>query len=1008
MSKSRINHNYKLDNLQSILIFFGLFGLGITLPLLDLYGQNPEIFIANRSSSAQIVTFALIVALLPTAAMGVIWWLNRAMNHRAGEITELMGVSIAGFFVTSSLLRHAMASTNLSLAIAVLAAVWLGLYGRRRGIVRTWLSYLAFIPLISLVYFLAFSDSAELLWKEDAEAEKYASIANPISVVFLVLDELPLASLLREDGQINDSLFPNFARVAESSYWFRNFATNSVNTAESVPIMLSGVIKEGTKPTSADHPNTLFTLLGESHAMYVRESVTSLCPDSICKPGQDEKSDLGEPKRTDGSLRLLLDDALIVYGHLALPPLLRNRLPSIEGRWGGFLGQLEVSDERDSHAAGVDLPPAPARGRPRWINDFLAAMGRLASSKSPSLHYTHLMAPHIPWRVNPTGTIYEAPDYDRSIVAGLRNGYWPKDQAMPTQGLQRHLAQLGAVDKLLGYYVDELQRTGFWNKALVIITSDHGASFKAGSHRRDVRGDGADALYRVPLIIHLPGQDDGVIKDEAAFSVDILPTIIDVLGVTVDWPLMGRSLLGKLPAIRTHDYDHFIGRRVALDMRLEALMREVAHNYTLIPDTSSWESIAAVGPHRQMLGKSLAELGSIGDESIFLVFDRIDEDFTIDERSGEVPTFIRGRVSMHTESKTNHFLIAVNGVVAGAGTTSGNNHDAFYFYGYVPESAYRRGKNSVELIVLSDKGDWRHSISGHTVSNTSLLTIATPLLSPVYPDPGVGFKAPPFNPVNSEPPAIWKEFPLSMDGLRLKLQPPPHEFSFGARYIYVPITADLTCDVKVLIGSDDTLEVWYEGEIVLEHKSPRPARLGDNQVLLRLKPGVNHLYFRVDNRGGAWRLVTKMNPCSISGSTISQSSTPKFSSALLSPVFSHPEGGFKAPPFIPPNGAPPAYWHETRASTEGLLDLNLRPSRRATRYIYAPIISEEAREVELLIGSDDTLEVWFEEEDKFELGSHQLRLHLKPGVNHLYFRVDNRGGAWQLIAVMKPSRNSQR
>ena len=42
---------------------FGLFGLGIAQPLLDLYGSNPEVFIANRSSTAQIVGFALVVTL---------------------------------------------------------------------------------------------------------------------------------------------------------------------------------------------------------------------------------------------------------------------------------------------------------------------------------------------------------------------------------------------------------------------------------------------------------------------------------------------------------------------------------------------------------------------------------------------------------------------------------------------------------------------------------------------------------------------------------------------------------------------------------------------------------------------------------------------------------------------------------------------------------------------------------------------------------------------------------
>jgi len=997
-------HHFRLVNILPVLIFFGLFGMGITLPVLELYGHNPEVFIANRSSSAQIVVFALIVAFLPAAVMGVIWCLARAINLRAGEIMELLGISIAGFFVSASLLRYVMESTNLSLAIAIPVGILLGLYGRHQGIVRNWLSYLIIVPVISLISFLVFSDSAGLLWQKDAEAVENANIANPISVVLLVLDELPLSSLLREDGQINDSLFPNFARVAESSYWFRNFATNSVKTADSIPILLSGVITEDAKPTSADHLKTLFTLLGQSHAMYVRESVTSLCPDSICTEDLGGNAGTPELKRTDGSLHLLLTDALVVYGHLAMPPLVRNRLPSIGGRWGGFIGQLDISSERDNHPSSVTLPPAPKTGRPAWINDFLAAKDRFATSVTPSLHYTHIMAPHIPWRVNPSATVYSAPDYYTTIVAGLNNGYWPQSPAMPTQGLQRHLAQLGALDKLLGYYVEELQRTGFWNEALVIITSDHGASFKPGSHRRDTMGGGIDALYRVPLFIHLPGQDFMVVRDEATFSIDVLPTIIDVLEVAIDWPLTGLSLLGELPAMRAHVYDHFAGKREALDMRLESLMKEVEHNYSLIPDTSSWESIAAVGPYRELVGKNLIELGSVGNESIFVVFDLLHDDLMVDEHTGEVLTFFKGRVSAPPDYKTDDFLVAVNGIIAGAGTTLNRESDTFDFYGYVPESAFWKGRNTVELVFASEDGFWHHSITASAASRTSGPRFSNPVLSPVFADSGDGTKPPPFKPANSAPTAYWLEKRLATDGQNLYLHPSQDEITFAARYIYIPIIAEEARDVDVLIGSDDTLEVWFEEKKILEHLTPRAAKLGDNQVRLRLRPGVNHLYFRIDNKGGAWRLITKITPYSSSASENSESKVPEFATAFLSPVFPYPDEGFKAPPFDPSDGVPPSGWQETILSTDGLLDLNLRPLPGATRYVYVPISVGEPQDVEVLIGSDDVLEVWFEGRKIPEHASRQLLLQLKPGANHLYFRVDNHGGAWRLIAKMRPFR----
>jgi hypothetical protein len=715
-----MNHRLKLVNIQPILIFFGLFGMGITLPILDLYGQNPEVFIANRSSSAQIVAFALIIVLAPAALLGGLWWIGRAVNDRIGAIVEVGGIAIAGFFVVSSLLRYVMELVNLSLVIAILASVLLGLFGRRQGVVRDWLSYLAFIPVLSLVSFLFFSSSAGLLWQEDAEAEENASIANPIPVIMLVLDEFPVTSLLNETGVVSDPLFPNFARLAESSIWFRNFATNSIATTDSIPIILSGILNEGAKPTSSDHPKTLFTLLGESYEMNVSESVTSLCPDSICKADSEMDTKGARVERTDGSLRLLLNDVQVVYAHLAMPPLVRDRFPSIDGRWGNFHGFAESSAGRDDTFADMGLPPVPEGGRPAWINKFLAAIDRFATSNTRSLHYTHLMAPHIPWKANPSGTVYMPPEQTSTLVAGVENGYWIHRPALAIQGFQRHLSQLGALDLLLGHYIDELQRTGFWDSALVIITADHGASFSPGSHRRWVKSDNVDALYRAPLFIHLPGQDQAVIRDEPAFSIDILPTIISVLGITVDWTLGGLSLLEKLPPERRHDFDHFTGKRIALDMQLEKLWEEIEKNHSLIPDASSWDAVAAVGPYRKKVGKSLDELGVIADSAISVSFDGFENDVVVDKQTGEIPTLLKGRARIPAKYVTSDVLIAVNGWVRGAGYAIRDNDDTFDFSAYVPESAFKQGRNRVDLVLPSETGQWFHSFAGK-VSKTPLL-----------------------------------------------------------------------------------------------------------------------------------------------------------------------------------------------------------------------------------------------------------------------------------------------
>jgi len=707
-----------MSSIRPLLIFFGLFGLGITLPILDLYGQNPEIFIANRSDAAQVLTFVLIIAFAPTIVVGAVWLISRMINPRAGKFVEMLGISVAGFFVASSLLRYMLAASNASLAIAIIAAVVLGYFGRRQGAMRDWLTVLVFVPVVSLISFLGFSDSSGLIWDEDAEAAANVRIKSPAPVVVLVLDELPLMSLLREDGQVNRALFPNFAKMVNSSKWFRNYASNSIATTDSIPIILSGVLNEGAKPKSKDHPNTLFTLLGESYEMHVSESVTSLCPDSICKADQDDETETYRLSQTDGSLQLLLDDARIVYGHLAMPPFIRDQLPAIGGRWGRFLDGDSSSEAPEHRVSGLKLPPIPKGGRPGWINKFIAGIDQFATSKAQSLHYIHLVAPHIPWKLNPSGTVYEIPEQTNTTVLGILDGFWVNAPAIPTQGYQRHLSQLGSLDMLMGYFLDELKYSGLWGRALVIVTADHGISFEPGSHRRWVDGKNANSLYRVPFFMHLPGQQTGEIIDEPAFSIDIMPTIIDFLEIAVDWPLLGISLLGEIPSERTHVYDHFSGKQVSLEMHLDDLWVEISKNYKLIPSTSDWESIAAVGPYREAVGKTIIELGAVTDGAIVASFDGFKTGVKVDKQSGIVPTLLTGRVSIPAGYVTSDLLIAVNGKVQGAGQSIRENGNTFAFSAYVPESALKPGQNRVELLLVSETGKWHHSTAGSVAKTT--------------------------------------------------------------------------------------------------------------------------------------------------------------------------------------------------------------------------------------------------------------------------------------------------
>ena len=108
---------------------------------------------------------------------------------------------------------------------------------------------------------------------------------------------------------------------------------------------------------------------------------------------------------------------------------------------------------------------------------------------------------------------------------------------------QRHLLQVGFVDRLIGRLVDHLKEQGIYDEALLILTSDHGASYREGSPRRTFRKENAADIVLIPLFVKVPGQESGVIRDRPVETVDILPTIASLLSIDMPFEVDGQSLI---------------------------------------------------------------------------------------------------------------------------------------------------------------------------------------------------------------------------------------------------------------------------------------------------------------------------------------------------------------------------------------------------------------------------------------------------------------------------------
>ena len=76
-------------------------------------------------------------------------------------------------------------------------------------------------------------------------------------------------------------------------------------------------------------------------------------------------------------------------------------------------------------------------------------------------------------------------------------------------------------------------------------------------------------------------------------------------------------------------------------------------------------------------------------------------------------------------------------------------------------------------------------------------------------------------------------------------------------YIRASLEAQSDCTIHLVLGSDDGLSIFANGERILARDVMRGCNLGDDQVDVKLKKGVNKLLFRVTQFGGGYALAVK-------------------------------------------------------------------------------------------------------------------------------------------------------
>lgn len=261
----------------------------------------------------------------------------------------------------------------------------------------------------------------------------------------------------------------------------------------------------------------------------------------------------------------------------------RQLLPEHQKAWLSWLAARGIDSSpgfpdihRPADESAPEISPAvPAYSKDETPAAFLTGefLRWLSEQDEGEPWFAHVsfLSPHPPFIVpDPFNTMYdpaEGPAYARaenrqaeaashpflayhlahhqkksSFIPGASGnvGDWSEDEFRKIRAL--YYGMISEVDSQLGRIWQGIKAAGSWDDTIVILTSDHAEMM--GDHFMLGKGGWFDSSYHIPLILRDPRhqQSAGTIVDRFTAAVDIMPTLLELIGGEPLPHLDGQSL----------------------------------------------------------------------------------------------------------------------------------------------------------------------------------------------------------------------------------------------------------------------------------------------------------------------------------------------------------------------------------------------------------------------------------------------------------------------------------
>jgi arylsulfatase A-like enzyme len=187
----------------------------------------------------------------------------------------------------------------------------------------------------------------------------------------------------------------------------------------------------------------------------------------------------------------------------------------LSGRYGLQKGFTHVDSRilQVDAIASITSPEISAKGV-EWLREKAAVRDGI-----PWLLWLHYFDPHDAYLPHP----------------GFSEKFGMKEE------IDLYDGEIAFTDHYVGQVLDELARLKLADDTIVVVVADHGEEFLDHGNMRH-----GNTLYeevvRVPLMIRAPGFHPWRVEPVVS-GVDVMPTLLELAGVAVDYPIEGKSLV---------------------------------------------------------------------------------------------------------------------------------------------------------------------------------------------------------------------------------------------------------------------------------------------------------------------------------------------------------------------------------------------------------------------------------------------------------------------------------